>query len=294
MMTRAAESPHEEKGEFRQLLSYTIPGYASGILLAAALDHFGLQRSGIGQWLVRTLSGEGESLFEGAFAVRQRLRRASVSMAEAYGWGKLVGMAAPWLIDWGSRALGVNVYGVGGFYIPYFYALSDQIGANVSGLLFLRREQGTWPNAAARYARDPVMLASLAVILARARGPAARASGRLQPHDAALHGVRDDGGEPLLDSPCRRLACGAAGGERRRTGPLLRPFLNRRRAGGPGGLHPAQIGVESTFRLAWRTPCSRRDVGAEGRKETTCRCTNSVSSSPPACQTRIARPSSAS
>jgi hypothetical protein len=165
MMTRAAESPHEEKGEFRQLLSYTIPGYASGILLAAALDHFGLQRSGIGQWLVRTLSGEGESLFEGAFAVRQRLRRASVSMAEAYGWGKLVGMAAPWVIDWFSRALGVNVYGVEGFYIPYFYALSDQIGANVSGLLFLRRQQGTWPNAAARYARDPVMLASLAVIL---------------------------------------------------------------------------------------------------------------------------------
>jgi len=149
-MTRAAESPHKEKGEFRQLLSYTIPGYASGILLAAALDHFGLQRSGIGQWLVRTLSGEGESLFEGAFAVRQRMRRASVSMAEAYGWGKLVGMAAPWLIDWASRALGVDVYGVGGFYIPYFYALSDQIGANVSGLLFLRREEGTWPNAAAR------------------------------------------------------------------------------------------------------------------------------------------------
>jgi hypothetical protein len=163
--THAGESAREEKGEFRQLLSYTIPGFAGGILLAAVLDQFGLQRSGVGQWLVRTLSGEGESLFEGFFALRQRVRRASASMAEAYGWGKLAGMAAPWVIDWGSRVFGVNVYGVEGFYIPYFYALSDQIGANVSGLLFLRREEGTWSKAAARYARDPVMLASLAVIL---------------------------------------------------------------------------------------------------------------------------------
>ena len=76
--------------------------------------------------------------------MRRRLRRASDSMAEAYGWGKLVGMAAPWLIDWVSRTLGVDGYGVGGFYIPYFYALSDQIGAKVSGLLFLRREEGSW------------------------------------------------------------------------------------------------------------------------------------------------------
>ena len=165
MMTRAGESPREEKGEFRQLLGYTAAGYIAGIALALVLDRLGLQRSAVGQWLVRTLSGEGESLFEGFFAVRQRLRRASVSMAEAYGWGKLVGMAAPWLIDWVSRTLGVNVYGVEGFYIPYFYALSDQIGANVSGLLFLRRQEATWPNAAARYARNPVMLASLAVIL---------------------------------------------------------------------------------------------------------------------------------
>jgi hypothetical protein len=122
-MTRSGDSPHEETGEFRQLLRFTIPGYASGILLAAVLDNFGLQRSGIGQWLVRTLSGEGESLFEGVFALRQRARRASASMAEAYAWGKLLGMAAPWIIDWGSRALGVNVYGAGSFYIPYFYAL---------------------------------------------------------------------------------------------------------------------------------------------------------------------------
>lgn len=164
-MTRAGESPQAETGEFRQLLSYTIPGFAGGILLAAVFDQLGLQRSGVGQWLVRTLSGEGESLFEGVFAFRQRARRTSASMAEAYGWGKLAGMAAPWVIDWLSRALGVDVYGAGSFYIPYFYALSDQIGANVSGFLFLRRQEQTWSKAAARYARNPVMLASLAVIL---------------------------------------------------------------------------------------------------------------------------------
>jgi hypothetical protein len=55
---------------------------------------------------------------------------------------------------------------VPGFYIPYFYAMSDQIGANVSGLLFLRRRTGGWREALASYARHPVMLTSLLVILA--------------------------------------------------------------------------------------------------------------------------------
>lgn len=115
--------------------------------------------------MVRTLSGEGESIFEGIYALRQRFRRATGSMAEAYGWGKLLGMCAPWVIDWGSRALGVNVYGVEGFYIPYFYSLSDQIGANVSGLVFLRRKEGSWLMAIRQYGRHPVMLTSLVIIL---------------------------------------------------------------------------------------------------------------------------------
>ncbi len=165
-MEGARERPREGAGEFGELLKYTVPGYVCGIVLGAVLDHLGLQRSGIGQWLVRTLAGDGESIFEGAFAIRQRLRRASSSMAEAYGWGKLAGMAAPWAIDAASRALGVNVYGVEGFYIPYFYALSDQIGANVSGLLYLRRTEGTWARALASYVTNPVMLASAGVILA--------------------------------------------------------------------------------------------------------------------------------
>lgn len=154
-----------EREEFGELLKYTGTGFLGGLALALVLDSFGFQRSGIGQWIVRTLSGEGESLLEGVFALRQRLKRARDSMAEAYGWGKLLGMVFPWMTDWGSRLAGVNLYGVEGFYIAYFYAMSDQIGASVSGLLFLRRKEGNWRMAFVSYVRNPVMLASLFVIL---------------------------------------------------------------------------------------------------------------------------------
>ena len=154
-----------EGEEFSELIRYTGAGFIGGLVVGAVLDVLGFQRSGLGQWIVRTLSGEGESLFEGIFAFRRRRRGGAGSLAEAYGWGKLIGMAAPWVIDWGSRLARVNVYGVQGFYIPFFYAMSDQIGGNVSGLLFLRRREGTWARAAGRYVRHPVMLSSLAVIL---------------------------------------------------------------------------------------------------------------------------------
>lgn len=155
----------EDTEEFGELLRYTLVGYVGGLLLGGILDHLGFQRSAVGQWLVRTISGEGESLLEGLFALRRRLGRGAVGMAEAYGWGKVIGMIVPWWIDWGSRALGVDVYGVSGFYIPYFYAMSDQIGANISGLLFLRGRSGSWREALAGYVRHPVMLTSLLVIL---------------------------------------------------------------------------------------------------------------------------------
>lgn len=124
-----------------------------------------MQRSAVGQWFVRTVSGEGESILEGLYALRKRVSGAAGTMAEAYGWGKLAGMAFPWLVDWGSRLAGVDVYGVEGFYIPYFYALSDQIGANLSGFAFLCRREGSAAGAFRRYVRDAVMLSSLAVIL---------------------------------------------------------------------------------------------------------------------------------
>ena len=156
---------HEEREEFGELIKFTAGGFIGGLVIGALLDYLGLQRSAPGQWIVRTLAGEGESIFEGIFAIRQRLRKTAGSMAEAYGWGKLLGMTPPWIIDWGSRLAGVDVYGVGGFYIPFFYALSDQIGANVSGLIYLRRKERSWQKALAMYLRDSVMIMSLAVIL---------------------------------------------------------------------------------------------------------------------------------
>jgi hypothetical protein len=164
-LTREADKPAAEKSEFSELVKFTVPGFVGGLILGAVLDYFGFQRSAIGQWIVRTLSGEGESILEGIYALRQRLRRVSGSMAEAYGWGKLFGMVVPWIIDWGSRLLGVNVYGVEGFYIPYFYAMSDQIGANISGVVFLHRKEGNWGKTFRLYSNHPVMMTSLAVIL---------------------------------------------------------------------------------------------------------------------------------
>ncbi|WP_406662083.1 hypothetical protein V7O66_05755 [Methanolobus sp. ZRKC3] len=159
------EEEEFETEEFSEIIKYTIPGYIIGLIVGVVLDIQGYQRSPIGQWLVRTLAGEGESIFEGIYSIRQRFKNASGTMAEAYGWGKLFGIAIPWIIDLGSRLAGVDVYGIEGFYIPYFYALSDQIGANISGMLFLKRKEGSWDAAVKRYIHHPVMLASLAVIL---------------------------------------------------------------------------------------------------------------------------------
>jgi hypothetical protein len=165
-LTRGPETEEAEaQEEFGELAKFTVAGFAGGLTLGLLLDAFGFQLHPVGQWLVRTLSGEGESVFEGVYALRQRFRRAGTTMAEAYGWGKLLGMMAPWIVDWASRAVGIDVYGVQGFYIPYFYSMSDQIGANVSGFLFLRRETGSWSAASARYVRHPVLLASLTVVL---------------------------------------------------------------------------------------------------------------------------------
>jgi hypothetical protein len=155
----------DEQEEFGELLKYTGAGFAGGLMTGAVLDHFGFHQSALGQWLVRTLSGEGESLFEGLYALRQRVRGSGGSMAEAYGWGKFSGMLLPWVIDWGSRMVGIDVYGVEGFYIPFFYALSDQFGANVAGIIFLRNKAGAWGRALSEYVRHPVMLSSAAIIL---------------------------------------------------------------------------------------------------------------------------------
>jgi hypothetical protein len=156
-------SPGSEE-EFGELIKFTVPGFVGGLGVAAALDFFGFQRSPVGQWVVRTLSGEGESILEGLYAVGNRLRGRAGSLAEAYGWGKLCGMTGPWLIDWTSRAFGMDVYGVESFYIPYFYAMSDQIGANLSGYVFLQKQTGSFRRAGRLYFRHPVMVTSLGII----------------------------------------------------------------------------------------------------------------------------------
>jgi hypothetical protein len=166
-LKEGTENKAEELKEegFGEIIRYTIPGFIGAIIAGVLFDYFGYQLSAVGQWIVRTLAGEGESIFEGVYSIRKRIAGAAGSMAEAYGWGKLLGMFAPWIVDWGSRLSGVNVYGIEGFYIPYFYAMSDQIGANVSGSIYLRRKEGSWSAAFREYVRHPVMLTSLAVIL---------------------------------------------------------------------------------------------------------------------------------
>ena len=155
----------EEKEGFGELIRYTLLGFAGGLILGAFLDRLGFQKSAVGQWLVRTLAGEGESIFEGIYALKQRLKAEKASMAEAYGWGKFLGMTVPWWIDIFSRLMGIDVYGVEGFYIPYFYAMSDQIGANVAGFVYLYRQERSVKGAVLQYLRNPVMLTSLAVVL---------------------------------------------------------------------------------------------------------------------------------
>jgi len=161
---KQAECAGDDEG-FGELVKFTLPGFLGGIAVGAALDYFGFQRSAVGQWLVRTLAGEGESILEGVYSLRKRLLGGPGSLAEAYGWGKVAGMLWPWIIDWGSRLAGLNVYGIEGFYIPYFYALSDQIGGNVSGFIFLMKKSNSFSGTLKRYFRHPVMLTSLAVIL---------------------------------------------------------------------------------------------------------------------------------
>ena len=163
-MAEEKEKKHEEE-EFGELIKFTLAGYAGGLGLGWLLDKLGFQQNPFGEWAVRTLSGEGESIFEGIFAIKKRLSGAVSSLAQAYGWGKFIGMTVPWWIDLFSRLVGINVYGWEGFYIPYFYAMSDQIGANVAGFIYLYKKEKSFLQAFKKYVKSPVMLASLIVIL---------------------------------------------------------------------------------------------------------------------------------
>ena len=97
------ELTEESTEEFGELIRFTISGFIGGLFLGVLLDRFGFSRSGFGQWIVRTISGEGESIFEGLFAFRKRATGEKESMAQAYGWGKLSGMVFPWVVDGVNR-----------------------------------------------------------------------------------------------------------------------------------------------------------------------------------------------
>jgi len=159
------EEHHEEREEFGELIRFTLAGFAGGLGLGWLLDRLSFQQNPFGEWAVRTLAGEGESLLEGIFAVKKRLAGEVHSLAQAYGWGKLAGMIVPWWVDLISRIAGVDVYSWEGFYIPYLYAMSDQIGANVAGFIYLYRHEGNLRQTVKRYAGNPVMISSLAIIL---------------------------------------------------------------------------------------------------------------------------------
>lgn len=164
-MEEQANDIVEESEGFDEIIRYTIPGYLAGLISGIVLDSWGFQRSALGQWLVRTLAGEGESIFEGIYAFRMRLTNAKASLAQAYGWGKFGGLFIPWIIDWVSRKVGIDVYGIEGFYIPYFYALGDQIGGNLGGFVYFKRTRGSLAEGVKAYLNHPVMLTSLGVIL---------------------------------------------------------------------------------------------------------------------------------
>ena len=166
LLDTLTEGERVEEGGFEELLRYTLPGYALGLILGAVLDGLGYQTSAVGNWLVRTLAGESESFFEGIYAVKHRLQGHQAGLAEVYGWGKLIGLVIPWIIGGVSRAAGVDLIGVEGFYVPYFYGMSDQIMASISGLIFFRRREGSWGKGVGTYIQNPVMVSGLILILA--------------------------------------------------------------------------------------------------------------------------------
>lgn len=67
---------------FRNLLSIQFPGTSLGLLAGFFLDFQGYQRSPVGQWFVRTLAGEGESIFEGIFFYSPTSSKAEESMVK--------------------------------------------------------------------------------------------------------------------------------------------------------------------------------------------------------------------
>ena len=117
-MAKYHSKSSEESEEFSELIRFTFAGFAGGAIAAFLLETLGFQRSAVGQWLVRTLSGEGESIFEGLYVFRQRWLGKAKSMAEAYGWGKFIGIFVPWIYGLGNSPFGDGCLWGGKFLYP--------------------------------------------------------------------------------------------------------------------------------------------------------------------------------
>ncbi len=184
---------------YKEISLFTFVGFLGGLGLGALLDALGFSTSAVGEWLVRTISGEGEDLSEGAWVLRNRLRRRRHAeaadpheesseepdegdedlyeegvvwfeegdeneAAEAYGTGKVAGMAFPWAVDAVSRLAGVDVRAPEGSYVAYFYSLADQLFATLNGLRYHIRRAGSFAGGVRGYFRDPVMVTSFAIV----------------------------------------------------------------------------------------------------------------------------------
>ena len=172
---------------YKELSLFTFVGFAGGLGLGAFLDALGFSGSAVAEWAVRTLSGEGEDLAEGAWVLRSRLRRQKRTgkevseeeeeeqeekslvwfeeeAAEAYGMGKVIGMVFPWIVDAVSRLVGVDVRSPEGSYVAYFYSLADQLFATLNGFRYHVRRAGSFWGGVKGYFHDPVMVASFIVV----------------------------------------------------------------------------------------------------------------------------------
>lgn len=74
----------EEEG-FGELIYYTIPGFVGGLFFGYLLDFFGYNTSALGQWFVRTLSGEGETILEGVYSINKKIKGHAASLSTVYG-----------------------------------------------------------------------------------------------------------------------------------------------------------------------------------------------------------------
>lgn len=155
----------DEQEEFGELLKYTGAGFAGGLLparysiiLDSTKAH--LVNGSFARFPEKEKACLKASMPSGnAFAVQPGQwprRMAGESSLGCYFRGSSIG-AAEW-----SESMSTEWKD---FISRFFYALSDQLGANIAGGIFLRKKAGAWGRALSEYVRHPVMLSSAVVVL---------------------------------------------------------------------------------------------------------------------------------